>query len=242
MEEKKSWYKRSWGMAILFVAALFILLSALFTRQVYVYYAQLKQGIKPDLSVGRRFSGTLNMTPKPTSIDTQAIMLRVSGKGDDPYSGPESAEHEIVEFVDFDCPYCKSSVPTVHEVMRERPDVKFIVRDFPLTEIHPDAESAAKAARCVWRQGNSNVYWKFHDLLFANQNSHDLDSLKQLASQAGADSRYDTCMASLQVTPAIQQSISDATAMGVSVTPTFFVDGKMVEGAADVQTLVNLLQ
>lgn len=242
MEEKKPWFRRSWGIVFLFATALFILVGVLFARQVFVFYSQLKEGKQPDLTIGRRFSGTLNLTPKPKFVDLQAIKQRVAGKGEDPYGGPASAEHEIVEFVDFDCPYSKASVSVIHDILRQRPDVKLIIRDYPITEIHPDAESVAKAARCVWRQGNSSVYWKFYDLLFANPNAHDLDSIKQFAYQSGVDSRYETCMSSLQVTAALQQSISDATAMGVSVTPTFFVDGQMVEGAADTQYLLNLLK
>ncbi|MFA6099852.1 MAG: thioredoxin domain-containing protein [Patescibacteria group bacterium] len=242
MEENKPWYKRTWGLTLLLVVFLMLLGSVFFVRQVYVFYNDLKQGKQPDFLVGRRFSGTPNSVPKPTDTELAEIRQKAVGRGDDPFSGSVSSSHEIVEFLDFDCPYSKSALATVHDLINLRPDIKIIIRDYPLSDIHPDAERAALAARCVWRQGKPAVYWKYHDLLFANQGKRDADSLKQFAYQAGADSRFETCMQASQTAGALQQSMMDARAAGVSVTPTFFVDGQMVEGAADTQYLINLLQ
>lgn len=229
-------------MTLLLVVFLVLLGSIFFVRQVYVYYVQLKAGKQPDFLVGRRFSGTPNLLPKPSDTELEVIKQKVAGKGDDPFSGSVSSSHEVVEFLDFECPYSKSALSTVHDLIRLRPDVKIIIRDYPLSDIHPDAENAALAARCVWRQSKPAVYWKYHDLLFANQDKLDADSLKQFAYQAGVDSRFETCMQTSQTAGVLQQSMVDARAMGVSVTPTFFVDGQMVEGAADTQYLLKLIQ
>ncbi len=241
MEENKPWYRRVWGMTLLVVVFLILVDSIFFVRQVYIFYTQLKDGKKPAFLVERRFSGTPNSVAKP-DIELEASKQKAMGKGSEPFSGPASSTHEIVEFLDFACPYSKSALAVVHDIIRIRPDVKVIIRDYPLVDINPDSEAAAMAARCVWKQGKPNIYWKYYDLLFANQDRHDSDSLKQFAYQAGADSRFETCMQTSQMAGGLQQSMMDATALGVSVTPTFFVDGQIVEGAADTQYLLNLIK
>ncbi|MDD5437713.1 MAG: thioredoxin domain-containing protein [Patescibacteria group bacterium] len=241
MEENKPWYGRVWGMTLLAILFLMLVGSVFFVRQVYVFYNELKDGKKPAFLVERRFSGTPNSVAKP-DIDLTAIRQKTLGKGDEPFAGPATSSHEIVEFLDFDCQYSKSALNTVHDIIRTRPEIKVIIRDYPLTDIHPDAEQEALAARCVWKQGKPDVYWKYHDLLFANQDRHDADSLKQFAYQAGADSRFETCTQTSQTAGGLQQSMMDATALGVSVTPTFFVDGQIVEGAADAQYLLGLIK
>jgi protein-disulfide isomerase len=242
MEENIPWYRRVWGVTLIALMFLVLLGSIFFARQVYVFYKQLKEGKKPAFLVERRFSGTPNELPKPSDADLKVISEKAVGKNNEPFSGPASSTHVIVEFLDFDCPYSKSALATVHDIIRLRPDIRVVIRDYPLTDIHPDAEKEALAARCVWRQGKPGVYWKYHDLLFANQDKHDSDSLKQFAYQAGADSRFETCMQSSQTAGMLQQSMIDAKALGVSVTPTFFVDGQMVEGAADTQYLLDLVK
>ncbi|MDD5726641.1 MAG: DsbA family protein [Patescibacteria group bacterium] len=241
MPEVKPWYKRTWGVVILIVAALILLGAGLFARQIVVFYGQIKAGNKPPDFTVRRFSGAQLALP-PTTENRDEVKSQVAGDEGEPYGGAVSGTHQIVEFLDFDCPYSKSALPSVHDILRLRPDVKVIIRDFPLTDIHPDAEAEAIAARCVWRQGNASVYWKYHDLLFANQEKHDADSLKQFAYQAGVDSRYDSCVGAKPAAALVQRSVLDAINAGVSVTPTFFVDGIKVEGAADTQTLIKLLE
>lgn len=241
MPEVKPWYKRTGGVVILIVIGLVLLGSGLFARQIIVFYGQIKAGYKPPDFTVRRFSGSQLALP-PTTVDREEIKRQVVGDEGEPYGGAVSGTHQIVEFLDYDCPYSKSALPSVHDILRLRPDVKVIIRDFPLTDIHPDAEAIAIAARCVWRQGNASVYWKYHDLLFANQEKHDADSLKQYAYQAGVDSRYDACVGAKPAAALVQRSVLDAINAGVSVTPTFFIDGIKVEGAADTQTLIKLLE
>ena len=86
---------------------------------------------------------------------------------DDPSLGPEDAPITIVVFSDFECPFCAQAVPIVKQMLEENPGkIRFVLRDFPLEQIHPNAFKAAKAANCAGDQGK---YWEMHDLLFANQ-------------------------------------------------------------------------
>lgn len=241
MQEVKPWYKRTWGVVVLIVAGLVLLGTGLLARQTIIYYGQIKAGNKPPDFTARRFSGAQLALP-PTTDDRDEAKRQAAGDEGEPFGGAVSGTHQIVEFLDYDCLYSKSVLSTVHDILSLRPDVKVIIRDFPLTDIHPDAEAVAIAARCVWRQGNASVFWKYHDLLFANQEKHDAESLKQFAYQAGADSRYDSCVGATPAAALVQRSVLDAINAGVSVTPTFFVDGIKVEGAADTQTLLKLLE
>lgn len=236
------WYRRTWALVILITSAFLLVGAGLFARQVYIFYNDLKTGKKPDFLVDRRYSGTLSYNPTVDPAALDATRQRVTGEEGDPYSGPATSTHEVVEFLDFDCPYSKSASVMVHDLIAKRPDVKVVIRDFPLLEIHPDAELAAKAARCIWKQNDKGMYWRYHDLLFANQEKHDLESLKSYAGQVGADSRFVTCLEGSRVQGDIQQSIVDAKSVGVSVTPTFFIDGQMVEGAADLNTLLEMIR
>ena len=242
MEENKPWYGKAWAKALIAVGVLVLFGVIVFGRQTYIFYSNLKQGQKPVFYQPRRFSGTLKQDSRPPSVDPETQKRKVLGSADEPFAGPATATHVIVEFLDFDCPYCKEALNSVHDILSLRRDVKVIIRDYPLIDIHPDAEMAAKAARCIWRQGKTGMYWKYHDLLFANQGSHDSDTLQSLAAQVGADSRFQPCVQGGLEDGRVQQSIIDAKAAGVSVTPTFFVDGVMVEGAADAQSLLNLMK
>lgn len=236
------WYRRGWALAIIFTSLFLLLCASLFARQVYIFYKDLKAGKKPAFLVDRRYSGTLAYAPTVDPAALETIKQRVTAEEGDPFIGPATSTNEIIEFLDFDCPYSKSSAKMVHDLLARRPDVKIVFRDFPLLDIHPDAELAAKAARCIWRQNDPEMYLRYHDLLFANQEKHDLESLKGYASQVGADSRFVTCVEGTQVQADIQQSVVDAKSVGVSVTPTFFVDGQMVEGAADLNTMLGLIK
>jgi len=241
MEENRPWQGKAWVKFLIALGVLVLFGGIVFARQIYVFYSQLKQGRKPEFYQPRRFSGTLKQESRPPTVDPETLKQKIKGGGEEPFAGPATATHVIVEFLDFDCPYCKDALSAVHGITSLRRDVKVIIRDYPLIDIHPDAEQAARAARCIWRQGGSGMYWKYHDLLFADQSSHDADTLQSLASRVGADSRFASCLQGGLEDARVQQSIIDAKAAGVSVTPTFFVDGVMVEGAADAQTLMGMM-
>ncbi len=177
-------------------------------------------------------------TPPPTTVSvhpTQAPTQQQTALSerlvdDDPSIGPVDAPVTIVEFSDFQCPYCASAASVVHQIIDAYGDqVRVVYRDFPLTSIHPHAQKAAEAAQCANDQGR---FWEFHDIIFANQAAMAVDNLKQYAKDLGMDSdTFDECLDSGKYTDEVLKDIQDGVNAGVSSTPTFFVNTEMVVGA-----------
>lgn len=154
------------------------------------------------------------------------------GADDDAVKGDSDAPVTIVEFSDFQCPFCSrfytGALGDIEKNYIETGKVKLVYRDFPLS-IHPDAQKAAEAAECAKDQGK---FWEMHDELFENQASLSVASLKQYASKIGLDEDdFSECLDSGEKASEVQADFSDGTANGVSGTPTFFVNGQKLVGA-----------
>lgn len=150
---------------------------------------------------------------------------------DDPSWGPTDAPVTIVEFSDYQCPYCArfydETLPQIQASYEGR--VRFVYRDFPLTSIHPDAQKAAEASECADDQGR---FWDYHDLLWANHLALGVDSLKAYAAQLGLDTAtFDDCLGSGKNAQEVQKDYSDGISYGVQGTPWFFVNDVPVGGA-----------
>ncbi len=107
--------------------------------------------------------------------------------------------------------------------------IKFVVRDFPLNSIHPYAQKAAEATECADDQGK---FWEYHDLVFANQNAIDVDSLKGYAAELGLDTgTFDECLDEGKHSSEVGNDLEDGRASGVTGTPAFIINGQLVSGA-----------
>jgi protein-disulfide isomerase len=150
---------------------------------------------------------------------------------DDPAQGSEDAAVTIIEFSDFQCPYCaRFDTETLPQILSNYGDrVRFVYRDFPLTSLHENALKAAEASECADDQGK---YWEYHDLLFQNQSALDDASLKSYAASLGLDTAaFDQCLDSDAQMSEIQKDVQDGITAGVQGTPAFFVNGILIEGA-----------
>ena len=130
----------------------------------------------------------------------------------------------VVEFTDFQCSACGGMYPIVEEVLKSYgPRVHFVIRNFPLTSVHPNAFNAAQAAEAAKAQGK---FWEYIDLMFKNQNALDVDSLKKYATQVGLDrKRFDAELESGKYIPIVRHDMNDGEEYGVEATPTFFING-----------------
>lgn len=148
--------------------------------------------------------------------------------GKSPLKGPENAPVTIVEFSDYQCPFCARSEPLINDVLKEYPtQVRLVYKHFPLTAIHPNAMGAAQAAAAAQKQGK---FWQMHELLFANQRALQPEQLKSYAQQVGLDvAKFEADMASPEVKSAIQEDMQLAQKVGIRGTPTIFVNGKIVQ-------------
>jgi protein-disulfide isomerase len=144
--------------------------------------------------------------------------------------GDQNAPITIVEFADYQCPYCKQAEATVAQVLEKyagRVSVAF--RDFPLTSIHPYAEKASEAARCAAQEGK---FWEFHDALFASQSKLDESSLFAIAQTTGLNAQsFRSCLGSGESRPLVSHDQEDGKKAGISSTPGFFVNGVFLSGA-----------
>jgi protein-disulfide isomerase len=144
--------------------------------------------------------------------------------------GDPKAPITIVEFSDFQCPYCKQAQATLKDLLAKyNGRVKLAFRDFPMRAIHPRAQTAAEAARCAGEQGK---FWEYHDALFADQSKLDAAGLAATAKSLGLDEKaFQSCLASGKFKPHIEADLEDGGKAGVAGTPGFFINGVFVSGS-----------
>jgi protein-disulfide isomerase len=146
-----------------------------------------------------------------------------------PARGPAAAPVTIVEFSDFECPFCGGLFPTLNTLQKNYPDrVRIVYRQFPLRNIHPRAEKAAEAALCANEQGR---FWEMHDSLFGHQDDLGIDALKARAAELKLNTAaFNACLDSGKQAAAINADIADGMKAGVTGTPTLFINGRKVVG------------
>ena len=153
--------------------------------------------------------------------------------------GPKSAQIKLVEFADYECPYCQRVAADVKKLKADFGDkVAFTYKDFPLP-MHARAEKAAEAARCASKQ---NKYWEFHDELFHSKEL-DVDQLKAQARALKLDSeQFDECLDSGEEAAAVERDRKEGLRLGISGTPSFFVNGHYLSGALDYAALRQVVE
>ena len=149
------------------------------------------------------------------------------GLGTGASRGDVNSPVTIVEFTDFQCSACGGMYPIVEEVLKSYgPRVHFVMRNFPLTSVHPNAYNAAQAAEAAKAQGK---FWEYIDVLFKNQTTLDRDSLKKYATQVGLDRKqFDADFDSGKYEPIVRRDIEEGEGYGIDSTPTFFINGVML--------------
>jgi predicted DsbA family dithiol-disulfide isomerase len=142
-----------------------------------------------------------------------------------PSRGAANAPVTIVEFSDFQCPFCGNLFPVLKEIEKKYADtLRVVYRQFPLTSIHPYAQKAAEAALCAKDQ---NKFWEYHDSLFENQNDLTVESLKSRAANLKLDTAaFNACLDSGKQNAAIRKDIADGNKAGVTGTPALFINGR----------------
>ncbi len=140
--------------------------------------------------------------------------------------GPDSAPITIIEFSDFQCPYCKVASETVKQVLAAYPDkIKFVFKNLPLAQ-HQNAKDAAISAECAGDQGK---FWEMHDLLFANQEKLDKDSIGKYANQLKLNKAdFNNCLSAAKASAKVEADSASAAEFGVSGTPAFFINGQLM--------------
>jgi len=194
--------------------------------------ARLQQARQDYINQLRRKSGAAILLNRP-KVEITADPSRIKGNPDAPIT--------IVEFADFQCPYCQSVQPTLKAIMdKYQGKVRLGFRDYPLRQIHPQAQQAAEASRCAGAQGK---FWEYHDLLYAKQGKLNLASLKEQARTATLDmAGFEACLANGKFRPLIDSDLQSGSIAGVSGTPAFYINGVALIGAQPLAAFEKVIE
>lgn len=165
---------------------------------------------------------------QPTAVPSRIDNVETDG---DPQLGPDNAKVTVVEFSDFQCPFCQRFRNETFDALIEKygDDIRIVYRDYPLSSLHPQAQKAAEAAECANEQGK---FWEMHDLLYENQDALSEDLYQDLAGQLKLDTQqFDDCLESDKYADEVAADQQAGTSYGVSGTPTFFINGWILVGA-----------
>jgi len=172
--------------------------------------------------------------------DVSPPPMDLSNPAHAPFAGPEDALVKVVEFSDFECPYCSKAADTMRG-LKDRyagKPVQFVYRHFPLS-FHANAKPAAEYAQCAQQQGK---FWEMHDGIFARQRELSPEMLKEVAATAGLDTaKLDACLAAGTVGGEIDEDMRKAQEVGVQGTPSFFVNGQTYGGNPTVEGIAQVI-
>lgn len=191
-------------------------------------YEQIKDRMAQYLNQQKQQQAVVDFINK-LKAEANVVISLVEVEAIGPSRGPAKAPVTIVEFSDFECPYCSranEALTKVEEVYGDK--VRIVFRDFPLS-FHSNAKKAAEAGHCADEQGK---FWELHDKMFENQRALGVDELKGYAKEIGLDSgKFDACLDGGKMAAKVEKNMEAGEEAGVSGTPAFFINGKMVAGA-----------
>ena len=202
------------------------------------------KGIKGDLEELKKEMKLIRQLLLKRSSQAGPVVATVSIAGN-PIMGKKDAPVTLVEFSDYQCPFCRrfseGTLPALKEKYIDTGRVRYVFRDFPLDRIHPQARKAAEAAHCAEDQGK---YWEMHDLLFKNQKDLQVGKLKAYARSLKLDPiAFDDCLEKDKYAAKVQKNLEDGVGAGIRGTPSFFVGktgrddtvkGVMIRGARPI--------
>jgi protein-disulfide isomerase len=170
--------------------------------------------------------------------------LKTEGR---PSLGTQGAPVVLVEFTDFECPYCREEAKKLRDnMLKDYPkDVHFYFMDFPLEQLHPWAKSAAMAGQCVFKQ-NADVFWEYHDWIFEHQTEITPENLNSKIMDFAKDKKIDglqlsRCMETKATEAEVNRTMELGNSLEVSATPTIFVNGRKLSGAVDWPDLKRII-
>lgn len=228
LKKKKPFYKRWWFVAYIVIFVVSLAVLAVFTQRSADILDKVFSGnIFGEVGSSEKFTALPQGAGGASSAQGADSLLLAAD--DDPTLGNPDAPLVIVEFADFQCPFCRESFPILRELLIKHPDdVYLIYKDFPIEQIHPLAFPAAQAGQCALEQ---DLFWSLHDKIYINQDRLSQDLLFQLARESGMDmSAFAQCMQEERYAQEVADDFQAGLDLGVSGTPTFFVNGRKIAG------------
>ena len=204
--------------------------------QIRQFLTEQRVVARRDEFVGElRARGNVSVSLSPPPVTRQTI--RIDGA---PSRGPANAKITLIEFSDFHCPFCRRVQPTLTELLKRYPDqIKLVFKDMPLDELHPQARRAAEAARCANDQGQ---FWPYRARLFERGPDASDAALTAIATEIKIDvPAFEKCLASGVHKAGVQQDLAEAQALGLTGTPAFFLNGRLIPGAQPLEAFVRMV-
>ena len=216
-----------------------ILLAGLFIGGAFLYSGGMGQGaFAPERGAAAGAGGA------PTSIvnNNGSLVTFTIGENDHVRGNPQAAI-TLVEFSDFQCPFCSRFHPTAIQALAEyENDIRWVYKHFPLDSIHPQARPAAEASECVWEQKGDEGFWEFADAMFENQSRLGNAFYAEVAQQIGVNlSQFQTCVSQRKYQDKVEQDYQQGIQAGVTGTPGSFVNGIPVKGAVPYEQLKAII-
>lgn len=189
----------------------------------------------------RAYVAGLRQSAKVATFLQEPEPIRITVKAEGFAKGRKDAPVTLVEFTDFHCPFCGRAVATLKDVMREYDGkIRWVFRDFPIASLHPRAPKAAEAARCAGEQGK---FWEYHDLLFEGQSQATIEDFKRSAEQLKLDPKsFGQCLDSGKHQAAVEADVQEGARLGVTGTPTFFINGRILVGAQPLESFRRIIE
>jgi protein-disulfide isomerase len=204
----KPWYKKWWGIILIILGVFLLAFILSFSWAVYSRVSEIRNEQFTQAQQGYLESLVPAYSPK---------------------QGPDNAAITIVEFSDFECPFCAQSMPILEDVLQEYSGlVRFVYRHMPIDELHPNAWKASIASTCANEQ---DAFWSYHDRLFLEQNDLSKTNLFTIAENMNFDmSAFTNCFDSEKYSYQVRKDMNDGAELGLEGTPTFYINGELVSG------------
>ena|SRR3989344_1631528 len=224
VSHRRPWFRRPWGRLALFFGVVLMAGLAYYLYLTVRYVTQIKE---------------LNLGQSLEQLKNDEVFNKLV-TSDDPIIGPPQPQVIIVAFEDFQCPFCLKAQPILKQMLAKYQDkVAFIYRDFPLRDIHDQAQGSAEAANCALDQGK---FWEYHDQLFAQQDQLSEVTYRKIAESLGLDlSAFNTCLNNHKYATEIQADLQTGLDLGVIGTPTFFINGQIFPGVLPMEVWDKVL-
>ena len=218
----KKWYKRWWGIIVIFLTILLILFVIYLTFLVFRDLNYFKQGKMYDRDTGTWF------TEEQFKINQKDLADLISD--DDPWLGTEEPFVTIIAYESFGCPVCKEEQPEISKLISNFSSlIRFIPKDFPNEGMHENVLNAHLAANCANEQGR---YWDYRDILYKNQDDFTKTNLKVLAKDMGLnEGEFDLCLDDEVYAKEVRQDFASGVELDVIGTPSYFVNGTLIAGS-----------
>jgi len=202
------------------------------------FMAKVEKGIDDYIAKQRAAQGG-----GEAAAPTEPVDVKV---GKAPVKGDLKAPVTIVEFSDFECPFCgrfhQSTLPQIITDYVDKGKVLFAYKHFPLS-FHKNSKNASLASECAKEQGGDKVFYKYHDILYTNQTTQTVENLKKWAADMGLDTaKFDSCLDTQKYAKEVDADFAEGQSFGVSGTPAFFINGRLVTGAqpfSAFQTIID---